>query len=98
LCGGGGDFGVVTAVEIELVPERPVYGGSLMWPATRSAAVLRAFHAATRQAPRELSLWLWLTTFPAVDPIPAELRGRSFANLNVAYLGDPAEAEALLRE
>lgn len=97
LCGGGGDFGIVTAIEIELVEERPVYGGELMWPAEHTAEVLRAFRTATRSAPPELTLWLWLTTFPPFDPIPKELQGRSFANLNVTFLGAREDAEEALR-
>ncbi|PSK99321.1 FAD/FMN-containing dehydrogenase [Murinocardiopsis flavida] len=97
LCGAGGEFGVVTAIEIELVDQPPIVGGALMWPAEHTAEVLRAYAETTRSAPRELSLWIWLTTFPPFDPIPKELQGRSFANVNLTFLGERAAAEEALR-
>ncbi len=96
LCGGGGDFGVVVSMELELLDERPVYGGRLMWPAERAEEVLRAYVATTRAAPVELSVWLWFVTFPPIDGIPAELRGRSFANVDSTFLGAAADAEKFL--
>lgn len=96
LGGGGGGLGIITAVEIELLTAPPLTGGQLMWPADRAAAVLHAFAEATTTAPPELTLWLWLITFPPTEPFPPELHGRSMVNLNVTYLGDPAAAERLL--
>lgn len=97
LCGGGGEFGIVTAIEIELIEQPPIVGGALMWPAEHTAEVLRAYAATTRSAPRELTLWIWLTTFPPFDPIPKELQGRSFANVNLTFLGGRDAAEDALR-
>jgi len=97
LRGGGGDMAIVTAAEIALLDEPPIYGGELMWPAEHTAEVLAAFADATEQAPPELTMWLWLTTFPPVEPIPTALQGQSFANLNVTYLGGRAEAESALQ-
>lgn len=96
LGGGGGGLGVVTAVEIELLPAPPLVGGQLMWPADRAAQVLAAFADVTRSAPPELTLWLWLITFPPSEPFPPELHERSMVNLNVTFLGAEAEAEELL--
>ncbi|MBB4934054.1 FAD/FMN-containing dehydrogenase [Lipingzhangella halophila] len=96
LCGGGGDFGVVVSMEIELLDERPVYGGRLMWAAEHAEEVLRAYVATTRAAPVELSVWLWFVTFPPIDAIPAELQGRSFANVDATFLGTAEDAEKYL--
>jgi len=96
LGGGGGGLGVITAVEIELLPAPPLVGGQLMWPAEHAAQVLAAFAEVTRAAPAELTLWLWLITFPPTEPFPPELHGRSMVNLNVTFLGAEAEAERLL--
>src|SRR4051794_11443886 len=40
LRGGGGSFGVVTAIEFALHPAPSVYGGAMLWPWERAAEVL----------------------------------------------------------
>lgn len=37
---GGGSFGAITAVELELLPVREVYAGALFFPLERAAEVL----------------------------------------------------------
>ena len=41
--GGGGDFGVVTALEFGLFPHTEVYAGVLWFPVERAREVLRAW-------------------------------------------------------
>jgi FAD binding domain/Berberine and berberine like len=94
--GGGGNFGVTTELEIDLMPVSRLYGGGLFFPGEAAPELLGAFGRATAVAPDELSLSIAFITFPDIDPVPAPLRGRFVAHLRVAYLGDPAEAEALI--
>lgn len=96
LRGGGGDFGVVTAVEIDLHPAPEIYGGKLMFPIEDARPVLQAFAATSRQAPDELTLWASLMHFPPAPFLPEPIRGRSFVTVDVMYLGDAEPAEALL--
>jgi hypothetical protein len=94
--GGGGDFGIVTRIEVDLHPAPQVYGGRLLWPADLTRDVLRAFAEVTRSAPRELTVWFHAYQFPPFPEVPEPLRGRAFASVAVAHLGSPEEAEALL--
>jgi FAD/FMN-containing dehydrogenase len=94
--GGGGNFGVTTELEIDLMPVASLYGGGLYFPGEAAAGLLAAFGRCTAVAPDELSLSAAFITFPDIDPVPASLRGRFVTHLRVAYLGAPAEAEALL--
>ena len=96
LRGGGGDFGIVTALEIQLKPGRHLYGGRLLWPIEKMPAVLRAFRAVTAAAPEELSLWYFTYRFPPLPQIPEPLRGHAFAAVAAAYLGADEDAERLL--
>lgn len=96
LRGGGGDFALVTAVELELHPAPEVYGGLLAFPVDAARPVLRAFREVTEQAPEELSTWATIMHLPDVPFIPEELRGVSLAVVMATYLGDAAEAERLL--
>jgi len=43
LRGGGGNYGIVTAVEIELYAYPTVYAGMMLWPWERGAEVLKAW-------------------------------------------------------
>ena len=87
LRGGGGDFGVVTAVEIDLHAAPEIYGGKLMFPIEDARPVLRAFAATSRQAPDELTLWASLMHFPPAPFLPEPIRGRSFVTVDAMYLG-----------
>ena len=96
LRGGGGDFGIVTGMELRLHPVPQLYGGRLMWPAERMREVLLAFRAVTSSAPRELSTWFQVTHFPALPHVPEQLRGRSFTSVALAHVGPGEAAERLL--
>ena len=85
--GGGGDFGIITSLKLELVPGPQLYGGQLMWPVEQMAAVLAAFREVTTSAPEQLSLWYATMRFPPLPVIPEPLRGRAFAAVAVAFLG-----------
>ena len=94
--GGGGNFGVTTELEIDLMPVPSLYGGGLFFPGEAAPELLGAFGRCTAVAPEELTLSAAFITFPDIDPVPALLRGQFVAHLRVAYLGSPAEAEALI--
>lgn len=94
--GGGGNFGVVTELETELVRVEQLYGGGLYLPGECAPELLTAFGRATAAAPDELSLSVAFLTLPDLDAVPPPLRGRFVAHLRVAFLGDPQAAEALL--
>ena len=55
LRGGGGNFGVVTALEFRLFPYGEVYAGMLLFPCERAGEVLRAWRDWTRTAPDEVT-------------------------------------------
>ena len=96
LRGGGGDFGIVTAMEIRLHPAPHVYGGRLMWPIEMAFPVLTAFAALTARAPDELTLWAHLFRFPPAPMVPEALRGRAFVTVDVALLGSAEQGRDLL--
>ena len=97
LRGGGGSFGVVTAIEIRLFPITEVYAGLLWWPADAASQVLQAWRELTQSGlPDEFTTTARLMNFPAIPGIPEQLRGRSFTVIDVIHLGAPAEADRLL--
>ena len=99
LRGGGGNFGVVTALELRLHPVGPeVYGGLLMYPADQGRELLRRWRDVMRDAPEELSLAFAYIRAPADDPdVPAQLRGRLTAIVAGMHAGSSADGERALR-
>jgi FAD/FMN-containing dehydrogenase len=96
LKGGGGNFGVVTALEFALLPLPELQAGTLFFPWERSAEVLHAWHGWTAQAPETATSVGRMISLPPLPELPDELRGRSFATIEVALLGPEAEAAELL--
>jgi hypothetical protein len=95
LRGGGGSFGLVTAVEIALYAAPSIYGGQLMWPGEAAGDVLRAWRRWVDTAPEELTSVATVFQFPPLPDVPAELHGRWVAWVGFAYAGDEASGGAL---
>jgi FAD/FMN-containing dehydrogenase len=96
LRGGGGNFGVVTAIELELFPVAEIYAGMIAFPWERSREVLRAWREWTRTAPDEISTSARILQIPPLPDIPEPMRGRALVVIDGAYLGDEADGVDVL--
>ena len=98
LRGGGGSFGVVTALELALHPLAPeVWAGVALFDAARAHEVLRTFRDTMNDAPDPLSLACAFITAPDDDDeVPAELRGRPAVAILGMWAGDVADGERAL--
>ena len=97
LRGGGGSFGVVTALEFRLFPHAEAYAGALWYPIERASEVLHAWGELTRGAvPDELTTIGRLLNFPPIPQIPEPVRGKSFVIVEAYHTGEPAHADELL--
>src|SRR3954470_18146456 len=76
LRGGGGNFGVVTALELELYPVPELYAGVLAWPWERTAEILHAWREWAADLPDEMSTWARILQVPPLPDIPEPVRGR----------------------
>ncbi len=94
--GGGGDFGIITRMEIALHPAPAIYGGRLLWPIEQMGPLLRTFAQMTASAPEELTTWFHSYHFPPLPELPEAIRGKAFASIAVTFLGSRDEAERLL--
>jgi FAD/FMN-containing dehydrogenase len=95
LRGGGGSFGVVTALEFDLLPLPEIFAGALLFPAEQAKEVLHGWHEWTAGMPEEMTSVGRLMNFPPVPEVPEPFRGQSFAVLEVVYCGDPADGAEL---
>lgn len=87
LRGGGGDFAVVTALELALHDAARLFGGRVLWDAAHAPAVLDAYREITRAAPDTLTAWFDLLHFPGGAPLVA---------FDAVYLGEEHGARRLL--
>jgi hypothetical protein len=71
--GGGGGFGVVTAVEIELFDAAGVWTGADWWPVSEAGPLLDAWAGWTRTAPREVTTSFRIMRLPPLPSVPEPL-------------------------
>lgn len=91
--GGGGSFGVVTALELQLLDIADVYAGMFLWDITHAEKVLRTWTEWCASAPDEVTTSFRIMRFPPIPELPDFLRGRQVVVLDGAVLGDDAFAE-----
>ena len=94
--GAGSNFGVVTSIEVDLVPVPELYAGGLFFGGENRADVLAAFVECTSVVPDALSLSVGILTFPDLPVLPPMLQGRHCCHVRVAHQGTAEEAEAFL--
>ena len=95
--GGGGSVGVVTALEMRLYPVRELYAGALFFPIQRAAQVLRAWRDWTGTVPDEVTSLGRILRLPPLPEIPEPLRGRAFAMVEAACLGEAGTGAELIQ-
>jgi FAD/FMN-containing dehydrogenase len=97
LRGGGGSFGIVTALELDLHPVNEVFAGVLAWPAGAAGDVLDTYRKWTGGLPNTLSSIFRLLNAPPLPSVPEPIRGRPVVTIDFACLGSREEGTALLR-
>ncbi|MGW6280463.1 FAD-binding oxidoreductase [Kribbella sp. NPDC055071] len=91
LRGGGGNFGVVTGIEIDLFDVPTLYGGSLYFDLAEHPHVLDTWREWTATVPDEVTSAMALVPLPDVPSIPEAIRGKYIAQLQLAILGNQGE-------
>ncbi|WP_433281296.1 FAD-binding oxidoreductase [Pseudonocardia xinjiangensis] len=96
LRGGKGNFGVVTALELDLFPVPYLYGGGIYFPGERMADVLRAWTAWHPDTPETMVSSFAVLRLPPVPDVPEPLRGTFVVSLRFAYNGTAEDGERLI--
>lgn len=87
LRGGGGNFGVVTALEFRMFDVPTAYAGMMVWGPDRLEAALRTWAAWAPHAPDEVTTAFRVLRMPPIPDVPAFLAGRTVAVVDGAVLG-----------
>ncbi|WP_150238124.1 FAD-binding oxidoreductase [Nocardiopsis quinghaiensis] len=94
LRGGGGGFGVVTAVEVSLFPVRGAVAGAAFWEGRHLDRLLETWTAWARGASEDIMSSLRVMRFPRVPDVPEELSSGPVVCVDgaVPYAGDERAA------
>jgi hypothetical protein len=94
--GGGGSFGIITAIEFALFPYAELYAGALFFAVARAEEIFHAWRRWTAAAPEEITTSARLLNFPPLPNVPEFVRGQSFVVIDGAYAGDEAAGAAAI--
>ena len=96
LRGGKGNFGIVVAIEFELVPVSRMYGGGIFFPGSAAREVLHAWRQWAPTMPEDVTTSLALMRLPDLPDVPEPLRNTLSVHLRFAYLGSEVDGAALI--
>jgi FAD/FMN-containing dehydrogenase len=98
LRGGGGNFGIVTEFDFDLVPLGPtVLAGPVFWSMEDSPQVLRFYRDWVADAPDDLMTIVIHRKAPPLPFVPQELHGKPVVMVVVCWAGDVEEGEKFVK-
>jgi len=98
LCGGGGNFGVVTGIDYALHPVGPeVVGGVVAWPASAAPGVLKLYRRLAEKASPKLTLVTFMRPAPPAPWLPKEMHGQPIIAILACHSGKPEEGEKAVK-
>jgi len=96
LRGGKATLGIITSVEIDLLPIAEFYGGALFFDGSDAAAVLHAWAAWGLGLPETVNTSIAVQQLPPLPGVPEPLAGKMTVAVRYSAVGDFAEAQRLL--
>jgi hypothetical protein len=96
LRGGGGGYGVVTALHLDLLPIAELYAGALVFPAEVGADAVRTYRDWAATLPDEITSVVRFVTPPPIPDVPEPIRGRPLLTIDAACIGSQEEGEGAI--
>jgi len=93
---GTSNFGIVTALEFELVPVAQVFGGSVMYPLMDASAVFAAFAGWVADLTDDVTASISIMRFPPLPELPPMLQGVACVVVRACAVDDLAAGEAAI--
>jgi FAD/FMN-containing dehydrogenase len=97
LRGGGGNFGVVSAIELALHPVDTIYGGPMFFEVEDATAVMASYRDFIDDAPDQMGAFFAWQIAPPLPFIPADRHGDLFCVMVVCWSGPLDQAEQAMR-
>jgi FAD/FMN-containing dehydrogenase len=98
LRGGGGNFGIATALEFRLHAVGPMLlAGPVFFAGDRAEEVLRFYRDWVRGLPDEVTTLVNLTTAPPAPFLPEDVHGKPIVAVIAVHAGDPERGRALVQ-
>jgi FAD binding domain/Berberine and berberine like len=94
--GSKGNFGVVTALEFDLMPVATIFGGAMYFAGEVASDVLHAYQSWTKTLPDEMTSSVALLRLPPLPEVPEPLRGKLSVAVRISYLGSTEDGEQLI--
>jgi len=94
LRGGGGDYAIVTALHLDLVPISDIYAGALLYPAALGAAGVRTYRDWAASVSDDITSVVRFIRPPDLPDVPEPLRNTPLLTIDGACIGSQAEGEA----
>jgi FAD/FMN-containing dehydrogenase len=97
LRGGGGNFGVVTALDFRVHPVETIYGGPMFFEIDDAPDVLRFYREFIADAPEELGGFPAWQIAPPLPFIPEDRHGEPFLAFIACWAGPVEQGETALK-
>jgi FAD/FMN-containing dehydrogenase len=95
--GGGGNFGVATALEFRVHPVKEIYGGPMFFAMKDAEAVLRWYREFIAEAPEQFGGFPAFQIAPPLPFIPEERHGETLFLFVACWAGPVDEGERILK-
>ncbi len=82
--GGGGNYGIVTSITIDLLPITHIHGGGLYYDLTTNPDILDRWRHWTTTVPDTMTSAVSTLPFPDLPMVPTELRGRHITQIQLS--------------
>jgi FAD/FMN-containing dehydrogenase len=94
LRGGGGDYAVVVALHLDLVPIAEAYAGALLFPAEVGADAVRLYRDWAAGVGEDVTSVVRFLRPPDLPDVPEPLRNKPLLTIDGACIGDREKGEA----
>ena len=96
--GGGGTFGVITAIEYDLVELPEVFAGSAIYEADgRTGNIVNSYFEWAKDVPDEVTSIVRFLHLPPLPMIPEPLQDRPLITIGACYAGPESEGAELVQ-
>lgn len=96
LRGGRDTVGIVTGMELELLPVDTIYGGGMYFDAEFAPALFERYREWSEGLPAELTTSIGMVPLPPVDALPEPIRGKHVVHVRFAYTGPAGDGAELI--